>query len=307
MSEVDPWHAGERAVQRRLGVADRAEERGRFIRDAMPDQHREFFAQLPFIVLGALDRSGNPWATILSGHPGFLSSPDPKTLHLATLPSDGDPAAGGLLPGKRVALLGIELPTRRRNRMNGRILDVDDTGFTVAVEQSFGNCPQYIQRRNYGAWRPGTPAPAEAIAGANGSATGLIRQADTIFVASSTAPGRSGAGAGVDVSHRGGLPGFVGIAGDGAIEIPDYRGNRYFNTLGNLVAYPRAGLLFIDFERGDLLQVSGAAEVVWDGPGIGGFPGAERLWRVKPSQMLRRRGAFPLQLGEPEFSPMLVG
>jgi len=309
MTEGAPWHEGERAVQRRLGFAEYIEPRGRFIRDSMPDQHREFFAQLPFIVLGALDRSGNPWATILGGDPGFLSSPDPQTLHLAARPSDGDPAAEGLLPGKRVALLGIELPTRRRNRMNGRILDVDNTGFTVAVEQSFGNCPQYIQRRNYGAWRPGTPEPAEAVTAANGSAASLIRQADTMFVASSTPPGRSGAGAGagVDVSHRGGLPGFVGIAGDGAIEIPDYRGNRYFNTLGNLVAYPRAGLLFIDFDRGDLLQVSGAAQIAWDGPELAAFPGAERLWRVKPSRMLRRRGAFPLRLGEPEFSPMLVG
>jgi len=146
-----PWHEGERAVQRRLGSAEHAEARGGNIRDFMPDQHRTFFAQLPFAVLGALDPAGNPWATILTGEPGFLSSPDPKILHIGAFPQDGDPAASGIVPGARVALLGIELPTRRRNRMNGPVIDIDVAGFTVAVEQSFGNCPQYIQRTARGA------------------------------------------------------------------------------------------------------------------------------------------------------------
>src|SRR5262249_14556123 len=86
MTGTGPCHEGERAVQRRLGFAEHAETRGGNIRDFMPDQHRTFFAQLPFVVLGALDAVGNPWATILTGEPGFLSSPDPKLLHIAAYP-----------------------------------------------------------------------------------------------------------------------------------------------------------------------------------------------------------------------------
>jgi hypothetical protein len=49
--------------------------------------------------------------------------------------------AEGIYVGARIALLGIELPTRRRNRMNGVVVDLDVSGFVVRVEQSFGNCP----------------------------------------------------------------------------------------------------------------------------------------------------------------------
>ncbi len=59
MSMVDqscagsPFHPGERAIQQRLGLRDKMEAVGRrVLRDFMPDQHREFFAALPFLVLG---------------------------------------------------------------------------------------------------------------------------------------------------------------------------------------------------------------------------------------------------------------
>lgn len=133
----------------------------------------------------------------------------------------------------------------------------------------------------------------------------LVAAADTAFVASSTPPGTAQAGGGVDVSHRGGRPGFIRAGEDGAFEIPDYRGNRFFNTLGNLLAYPRAGLLIVDFASGDVLQMTGTAEIVWDGP-PGAAPVAERLWRLKPVRMLRLRGAFPFEFGSPEFSPLLA-
>ena len=306
MTGTAPWHEGERSVQRRLGFAEYAAARGANIHDFMPDQHRAFFAQLPFALLGVLDPAGNPWATILTGEPGFLSSPNPRILHIGAFPQDGDPAASGILPGARVGLLGIELPTRRRNRMNGRVIDVDVSGFTVTVEHSFGNCPQYIQRRDYGRRRSPSFPEAEPLALGDAGAMSLIAGADTAFVASSTPPGSAQQGGGVDVSHRGGRPGFIRMAEDGALEIPDYRGNRYFNTLGNLLAYPRAGLLIIDFASGDALQITGAAEIVWDGPRVSAAAAAERLWRLKPVRMLRLRGALPFEFGAPEFSPLLA-
>jgi uncharacterized protein len=146
MTDLGPWHEGERDIHRRLGLTEAIDPVGRRnIRRFMPDQHRLFFAQLPFAFLGALDRTGRPWVTVLGGRPGFLASPDPKLLCVAAYPPDGDPAAEGILVGARIALLGIELPTRRRNRMNGVVIDLDVGSFMVVVEQSFGNCPQYIQ------------------------------------------------------------------------------------------------------------------------------------------------------------------
>jgi ferredoxin-NADP reductase/predicted pyridoxine 5'-phosphate oxidase superfamily flavin-nucleotide-binding protein len=308
-----PWHEGERAAQARVGVAERMEIAGRrSIRAFMPDQHREFFAQLPFLVVGSIDEAGWPWASILSGKPGFATSPDPRRLDIAVRPLAGDPLAAALVPGAALGILGIELATRRRNRANGRVAAIDQTGFSLAVEQSFGNCPQYIQLREEDARpAPQTIVRVESFTQLGDAAQNLIRRSDTFFVASfarnDSSPASGGGigvtGAAVDVSHRGGQPGFIGIAADGAIVVPDYPGNRFFNTLGNLLVNPRAGLLFIDFATGDLLQVAGTTEIVWEGDEIRAFRGAERLWRLTPVSGRWLRGAWPFRLALREVSP----
>lgn len=308
-SRPSPWHDGERAVQARAGTGERMERvGGRTIRDVMPDQHREFFAQLPFLVVGSVDREGRAWASLLSGAPGFVSSPDPQTLRIAARPVAGDPLDGALAPGAKLGLLGIELPTRRRNRMNGRVVAVDGAGFSVAVDQSFGNCPQYIQRRDYEAAELSSgKVRVESFDALDAAARALITRADTCFVASFARPDGGARHDGVDVSHRGGRPGFIGIDADGAIVVPDYAGNGYFNTLGNLVSNPHACLLFVDFASGDLLQVTGATTIVWDGPALAAFAGAERLWRLMPAQGRWLRAALKLRLVLREVSPNLRG
>ncbi|MFF7057215.1 pyridoxamine 5'-phosphate oxidase family protein [Achromobacter spanius] len=313
---ASPWHAGERLLQTRVGVAERMAQIGpKVIRDYMPDQHRAFFAQLPFVVMGTVDPQGDPWAGVLEGEPGFAVSPDPHTLSVAAAPDADDPLRAGLSLGQPVGLLGIELHTRRRNRMNGRIAAWDGQRFDVAVTQSFGNCPQYIQARDFSFSRPPSLRVATAQAETSqldDAARALIRASDTFFVASyvdsyvgsdvgsdvdSDVGGRA-----VDVSHRGGKPGFVRVDGN-VLTIPDFSGNRFFNTLGNLTANPRAGLVFIDFERGDVLQVSGRAEVVLDSPEIQTFAGAERLWRVHVRRVVRRPGALALRWRFNDYAP----
>lgn len=302
---ASPWHAGERLLQTRIGVAERMAQIGpKVIRDYMPDQHRAFFAQLPFVVMGTVDAQGDPWAGVLEGEPGFAVSPDPHTLSVAAAPDADDPLRAGLNLGQPVGLLGIELHTRRRNRMNGRVAAWDGQRFDVAVTQSFGNCPQYIQARDFSFSRPPSLRVATAQAEANqldDAARALIRASDTFFVASYVdAPDMGGRA--VDVSHRGGKPGFVRVDGN-VLTIPDFSGNRFFNTLGNLTANPRAGLVFIDFERGDVLQVSGRAEVVLDSPEIQTFAGAERLWRVHVRRVVRRPGALALRWRFHDYAP----
>ena len=146
--QESPFHAGEIAIQERVGVRDRIEVQGRrIIRDYLTEQHRQFFAQLPFLIVGTIDRHSHLWASILVGRSGFLTTPDARTLQVTTQPLAGDPIAETLRAGGAIGLLGIELATRRRNRLNGAVGMVDATGFIVRVGQSFGNCPQYIQAR----------------------------------------------------------------------------------------------------------------------------------------------------------------
>ncbi|HXU58025.1 MAG TPA: pyridoxamine 5'-phosphate oxidase family protein [Verrucomicrobiae bacterium] len=300
-----PWHSGERALQASAGLGKEKMDRiGRAVfRDFMTEQHRDFFAELPFLVVGSIGTGGMPAASLLAGPPGFIASPDPRRLDIAAHPIPGDPLLDALKPGAPVGLLGIELWTRRRNRMNGRVIAADARGFSVAVDQSFGNCPQYIQRRDYLLRRELAAPRVEAFAALDEGARALIAGADTFFVASAAPASEAAASGGVDVSHRGGRPGFVAIESEGSLLVPDFSGNRFFNTLGNLMANPKAGLLFPDFETGDLLQIGGATEIIFEGPLLESFHGAERLWRLRPSGGRWLRGALPLRFILREISP----
>ena len=287
-----PFHAGEIALQRSIGAAERMADVGRrMIRNYMPDQHREFFAQLPFIVVGTVDRAGDAWASFATGAPGFLSSPDPQRLVIAAARDRDDPADSGMDDGASIGLLGIELYTRRRNRMNGRMSRSDDAGFVVDVEHSFGNCPKYITLRDFRFVEPATQSPL-LLDRLDERARAIIAEAETFFVA--TYADIDGARQ-VDVSHRGGNPGFVRLGADGALMIPDFAGNHHFNTLGNISMTGRAGLLFIDYETGDMLQLSGEAEVKLEVPEVEAFQGSERFWSFIPRRIVYRAGALPIR------------
>lgn len=278
----------------------------------MPDQHRELFNRLPFVIVSTVDGQGQPWASVLANPPGFIESPHPRQLAICARPLTADPLAQTLVAGAPIGLLGIEPHSRRRNRMNGVIDLITDGGFLVRVKQSFGNCPKYIQAR-----------AAEYVDGGGGVArtvhhTGLgdeavrrlIRRADTFFIATAYAGKHSANGDddpahGVDVSHRGGKPGFVRVDDDNTLTVPDFSGNKFFNTIGNLLVNPRAGLLFIDFDNGDLLYLAVAAEIIWEGEQIGGFEGAERLLRFHVRTARRVEASLPLRWGAAQLSPFL--
>ncbi len=298
--ERSPWHAGEQQLQAHVGVAERMEAFGRkVIRSWMPDQHREFYRQLPFMLLGAVDAQGRPWASVLEGEPGFADSPDPEHLHFTRRPAADDPAQ--LRDGEPIGLLGIELHTRRRNRLNGHVANLTADGFELSVDQAFGNCPQYIQLRQFQRVPLTDPKtrPAQQLNSLDEAARALIAGADTFFVASyADVDGQRS----VDVSHRGGQAGFVRIEGN-RLTIPDFAGNLHFNTLGNLLLNPKAGLLFIDFSTGDLLQLSGRTEILLEDPQIEAFQGAERLWTFEVEQVVRRPAALALRWRFDGMSP----
>ena len=320
--DASPFHAGEQAIQARLGVRDQQERMARMVmHDFIPDKQRHFFAQLPFVVLGSVDAAGWPWASMAFGAPGFVATPDERTLAVHAPAVPGDPLAHNLAAGRSVSFLGIDFHARRRNRVNATVTTppaqgTDAAGFTAQVNQFYGNCPKYIQAReprwarDPAALRAPAPAPEPVpFTTLDAYAANLIRSADTFFVASHAAaqgPGLFGDTGGVDINHRGGRAGFVKVVGN-TLTIPDYAGNYLFNTLGNFLLNPKAGLLFPDFSSGDLLQLVGTTEILADDhPEVLAFHGAHRAWRLHLDHGHLLPKAAPLRWTDAEESPFLA-
>ena len=303
-----PFHAGELAIQARLGGQERADRLGRrMIREYLTEQHQQFFSQLAYVIVGTVDELGNPWASILTGQPGFISIIGDRLLQITAKPLLNDPLANNLTEGIDIGLLGIELQTRRRNRMNGQVSAIAHNGFEVTVGQSFGNCPKYIQARMFeyiDTTSDDSPQTTE-ISCFGESEHNLITRADTLFIASAYQDESAGASRGIDVSHRGGKPGFVRIDNEQTLTIPDFSGNCLFNTLGNIEVNPRTGLLFINFERGDLLYLTGKSQIIWSEAEISNYAGAERLIRFHLDRGYLVKASLPLRWTSPEFSPAL--
>ena len=308
---ADPlFHEGELAVQERVGVRDKIGPFARrVVQDHMPDQHRAFYAKLPFVLIGSVDDEGRPWASLVAGHPGFMDTSDPRTLRIDAAPLAGDPLNETLNPDAPIGLLGIEPMTRRRNRMTGKIAAVRQDDFDIAVTQAFGNCPQYIQTRAINIL-PEIDNPQAEHTLHRGDrfdepTRRLIEQADTLFIATAYADDPDALSQGADVSHRGGKPGFVRVDNDRTFVFPDFSGNYHFNTIGNITLNPKAGFLFVDFETRDIVYMTGTAEIVWDGEEVNAFAGAERLIRFDLDEVIRVEESLPLQFDFDTYSPML--
>jgi ferredoxin-NADP reductase/predicted pyridoxine 5'-phosphate oxidase superfamily flavin-nucleotide-binding protein len=307
-----PFHRGEQAVQQQLGVREQMERFGRrVIRDHMPQQHQDFYQQLPFVFVGHADAQGWPWASILFNEPGFMRTPDTKTLVLKAQPVAGDPLADTLIPGTHLGLLGIELPTRRRNRLAAHIIESTDTQISLQVDQAFGNCPQYIQSRELERLDDELlpVSTVQVLKKLDARAQALIASSDTFFVASFVSNNTGDTSEGADVSHRGGRPGFIRVDSESTLTIPDYLGNNHFNTFGNFAENAKAGLLFLDFESGHLLTLTGSVEMLWDSSDTQYFKGAERLWQFHIDHGRWINHGLPLRWKMDAYSPntMLTG
>ena len=274
-----PYHEGELQVQERVGVLTEGAQNSRVIQDSIIKGALRFINQLPMAVFGSLDHDHNLWSSVFIGKPGFMQADDERTVSfdLSTMmPNPHDPFWANTQANQQVGMLAIELASRRRMRINGKITRVSDDVLKLHVEEAYPNCPKYIQRRHVST--PLNEFDRTPLGSEQGTVLGpaqqtIITQADTFFVASAH-PER-----GVDASHRGGNPGFVTIVDDHTLRIPDYLGNSMFNTLGNFTANPRAGLIFLDFESGRTLQLSGRPEILYDMKNIPDETGGtQRYW-----------------------------
>jgi predicted pyridoxine 5'-phosphate oxidase superfamily flavin-nucleotide-binding protein len=257
------FHEGELAVQGRAGVRLEA---GRLSGMLASVELRggivTFLADRSFAAITARDADGSLWTSPLVDDPGFLRVTSPTRVRIDATFLRGDPLERTPI-GQSVGLVVMEFAARRRVRINGTLVEADSFGLTVEVDQAYGNCPQDIHRRNIvpdeingrdGNLRRDVALSVEDVA--------QITTANTFFLGT-THPDR-----GSDASHRGGPAGFVEVAGND-VSWPDFAGNNMFNSFGNLAVDPSAALLFVDFETGRTLQLSGTAAVEWGQPDAG--------------------------------------
>lgn len=257
------FHPGERDVQARAGEASIAARNLALMSPSVVPAARVFIERQNMLVAATVDGAGQLWASVLFGSPGFMSTQDGSVVNIAIGDADrdrSDPFWQNAAPGAPVGMLFIDLGSRRRYRVNGAFQAIAAGGLEVSVREAYPNCPRYIQRRQLrGSERQGVDAPAMAQGTSlTPELESIVRQADTLFIASSSPSGD------LDASHRGGNPGFVQVLDAGTLRIPDYQGNSLFNTLGNLSANPECGIAVLDFASQRVLHLSGAAQIRWD-------------------------------------------
>ena len=283
MAIESPFHEGELWVQQQAGETQAAQQNGRIIADTIIAGGLKFIQQQPLVIFGSINEQ-QIWASILIGHPGFMNPIDPRRVDFdlsQTVHSEHDPLWRNITHHPQVGTLIIDLATRRRLRINGTVDRSSPNSLRLDVAESYPNCPKYIQRRHLTIQFDRLRAVEEPQQGQSLSAEqqSIVAKSDTFFVASAHPTH------GVDASHRGGEPGFVQILSPNQLRIPDYAGNGMFNTLGNFNVDPRAGLLFIDFERDRLLQLTGRAEILWEfNAAIDPTGGTRRYWQFEIEQ-----------------------
>ncbi|SFO93367.1 hypothetical protein SAMN05443579_107224 [Variovorax sp. PDC80] len=300
------FHEGELMAQRNAGERDIAVRNGAtvgrtIIRGALP-----FVRQQKTAYAASLDPNGQVWASILLGEPGFLAPSDDAAMLSVDLGQvaklNADPFWENIRHDARIGLLLLELQSRRRLKINGEA-HLEGERLEVQVTKSFPICPRYIHRREIVLADAGEATPSSTSSRGNELGPAqleLIADADTFFLASAHAT------RGADCSHRGGPRGFVRHAGDGVLRIPDYNGNSMFNSFGNFLLNPQAGLTFPDYERRRVLQLAGTVEMMWnqaDPQGLTG--GTGRFWEFKPSHWIESELPATLQTKFIEFSPFL--
>jgi predicted pyridoxine 5'-phosphate oxidase superfamily flavin-nucleotide-binding protein len=293
MSGGDVFHSGEKKVQERAGARAMAAKLGpRMVMSELPPDFAEFLEHMSFIYIAVAAADGQVWVSVLIGPSGFARAASSTRIEIDAPLAPEDPVGAELAGGSRaVGMLVIEPMTRSRIRLNGTA-HMNGAAVVVELRECFGNCPKYIQRRHPVAMAdklgPATPGAKESN-GLDATQSALVEAADT-FVIGTRHPDR-----GADASHRGGRPGFVCVSNDGAsLTFPDYQGNMMFQTLGNLAVEPHTGLLFVDWDTGRTLQISGTATIEWDSDRIARWPKAERLIDVHVEKVVDRAAGLPV-------------
>lgn len=310
-------HEGELHVQRmRNAPADQSSYISGAINDEMSHQHVDYYRQLQFLPISALDTSGTPWVTILC-NPTITAPKDELLLVTARVnPVDPFVVAVCASEGRPIQFAGVGIDFRRRSRV--KIAGTVDSATVTTVSEGeqylnialqtnehMGNCPKYITIRQLRPL-PRTPTTASFQKHLPTQALELLEKASTIFI-STRHHDQDERESDMGCNHRGGPKGFVRYFEDengGHLVLPDYSGNRFYQSLGNVETDPVMGLAIPDFTTGDLLQVSGRARNLFNEQAEKIMPGATLITLVSVDSAILTRGALDLELvGHEQMSP----
>ena len=304
LKNTTPFHKGEIDLQARAGAStELAVMANRAITNFMPMQHQTFLMMQPMIFVGAEDQQQDIWASTLVGKPGFIQIHDKYKFTINSQFVDIDPLAGNLKAGDEMGLLGFQFEIRLRNRISAKLTDVTDSNMTLEVKQCYGNCPKYIQRRQGKMITPREAPKSIAFDCFDEEMSFFIDAVDSLFIASQHIDGDENLNRGVDVSHRGGMPGFVRIVDNKTLLIPDYIGNNFFNTMGNISLNPKVGIQFLDYENGHRVMVTGTTEIIWAEDEELPFDGVDRMIRFILKHGYHLKNIFPFEWEFKGYSP----
>ncbi len=298
------FHPGEIAIQSRAQVREEAASLDRLLSNTVSPAAQALLSTQSFAVAASVDQQNRVWTSLLIGESGFIEVLDSHTIQVHCLPISSDPLFQNLLVHPQIGILVIDLENRRRLRLNGKA-QLSTGGrqnkITIQLQEVFFNCPKYIQTRHQIATnqKPLAPLASSTRVSLNSTDQQWIATADTFFIASFYAD------IGADASHRGGFPGFVQLQSPNQLVFPDYAGNNMFQTLGNLAVNPYTGLLFVNFEQGHTLQLTGRSRIIWEKDQLSQIPGAQRLIEFTIEQVLEAQNATPFRWQFGEYSPAI--
>lgn len=292
------FHDGEIQIHERLDIKKSMQSKGKtMISFEISFALQIFYHLQSMIFVGSIDKNGYPWSSILTGEPGFSKALNPKTLNINATPINGDPLLNNIGTGNFIGTLTIEfIKRKRRGRINGVIIPSNENnGITLSISQAYSNCAKYIQTREVKFFEI-----EQSVDGTEISETkyltenqmSFIKQADTFFLSSYYIEDTSNHSHGVDISHRGGNPGFIKVNSKQQIIFPDYKGNNAFNSMGNILKNPVAGLLFINFETGSTLQITGDTETITEPSKLIDFNGAVGLVQLSIVKVVEIKNAI---------------
>jgi uncharacterized protein len=257
---VRNFHEGEAQMQGDAGIDTAAFDAAvnqSYVPDLKPNEV-EFVTNLTFGVATSMDSDGRPWTSPLFGARRQLFNVEsPTTVRVRPVVSDGDPLLANVGSTRELGVLYFDPSQRRRAKSLGSGSVLPDGSIRYEMTRNFGLCPKYIFKRSHEHIEHSNRSDMPNTTDVRLSDTDQqqLARADTVFV------GSFHDGHGADASHRGGPPGFVDVADETTVRIPDYPGNDMFNTLGNLQLNPRLSLLSVDFSTGRTIQLTGIATI----------------------------------------------
>jgi NAD(P)H-flavin reductase/predicted pyridoxine 5'-phosphate oxidase superfamily flavin-nucleotide-binding protein len=321
---AQPWHQGEQKMHQLMKVP----EYDNPTTAALTPQAAFMLQRAPLLAIGTLDAQSRPWTSLWGGETGFSRPLGGDMVGIrADVDTEFDPVVDSLVSkekrasgdiiksegqGAMVGGLTIDLMSRKRVKIYGRMvagavsspedegMGIGDMQLVCKVEQSLGNCPKYLNKRDI---RPAPARPRLISKSPKLSTEGqaLIEKADMFFISSSNSNND------MDTNHRGGPAGFVRtISNDEAgaeIIYPEYSGNRLYQTLGNLMVTPLAGIVFPDFDTGDVLYITGVTTVLIGKDAANFLPHSNLAVKIKITEARFVSQGLPFRGIPDELSP----